>query len=52
MPKVVTPFSRRHDTTTPQANPHPRHRRDGYFDEHDQWHDSAETTDSAEDGGS
>lgn len=53
MPNVVTPFSRRHHATAQQSTTaHPRHRRDGYFDEQDQWHDSAEATDSAASSGS
>lgn len=52
MPKVVTPFNRKHHTTAQQANPTPRHRRDGYFDEQDEWHDSSERTDSAANSGS
>jgi hypothetical protein len=47
MRKVVTPFSRRHDLKDQRQNPHPRHRREGYFDEQDEWHDSTETTESA-----
>ena len=44
MPNVVTPFSRKRHADTRKATAHPRHRRDGYFDEQDQWHDSSETT--------
>ncbi|WP_332667310.1 hypothetical protein [Aeromicrobium sp.] len=45
MPNVVTPFSRKRHTTAQQSTTaHPRHRRDGYFDEQDQWHDSSETS--------
>lgn len=43
MPNVVTPFSRKRHADSQKATPHPRHRRDGYFDEQDQWHDSTET---------
>ena len=47
MPNVVTPFSRKRHTATHKATSPPRHRRDGYFDEHDQWHDSTESDESA-----
>ena len=48
MPNVVTPFSRkRHRSAHKSKNTHPRHRRDGYFDEQDQWHDSTESDKSA-----
>lgn len=47
MPNVVTPFSRKRHADSQKATPHPRHRRDGYFDEHDQWHDSTEADESA-----
>lgn len=39
MGNVVTPFLRkRHGKQPSQADP--RHRRDGYFDEQDHWHDA------------
>jgi hypothetical protein len=44
MPNVVTSFTRKRDTTARQSTTHPRHRRDGYFDEQDQWHDATEAT--------
>jgi len=47
MPNVVTPFSRKHNTTARQSTSTPRHRRDGYFDEQDQWHDSTEAIEPA-----
>ena len=47
MPNVVTPFSRKRHATVQPTVPHPRHRRDGYFDEQDQWHDSTERDESA-----
>ncbi len=47
MPNVVTPFSRKHNTTARQSTPQPRHRRDGYFDDKDQWHDATEATASS-----
>ncbi|WP_159085817.1 hypothetical protein [Aeromicrobium chenweiae] len=39
MPNVVTPFLRKkkHPTTDPTE---PRHRREGWFDEQDNWHDA------------
>jgi hypothetical protein len=44
MPDVVTPFSRKSQPDHPRsATANPRHRRDGYFDEHDQWHEGSET---------
>ncbi|WP_157439492.1 hypothetical protein [Aeromicrobium sp. Root344] len=45
MPNVVTPFARRRDSARPSVAA-PRHRRDGYFDEHDQWHDSSDAVES------
>lgn len=42
MRSVVTPFSRKHNRSAEHPDPHPRHRRDGYFDEQDEWHDSTE----------
>ena len=51
MPNVVTPFSRRRNTSAHRSgDQHPRHRRDGYFDEHDQWHDSTESSTSKDRG--
>lgn len=47
MPNVVTPFSRKRHAHVKSATPHPRHRRDGYFDEQDQWHDSSESNESS-----
>jgi hypothetical protein len=47
MRNVVTPLSRKHNRTAEHTKTHPRHRRDGYFDEQDQWHDSTETTEPA-----
>jgi hypothetical protein len=47
MPNVVTPFSRKRHTPAQQATSQPRHRRDGYFDDEDQWHDSSEAHESA-----
>lgn len=44
MPNVVTPFSRKRKAAIQHPTPHPRHRREGYFDDRDQWHDSSETT--------
>ncbi len=43
MANVVTPFLRKRHANQ-QSSTHPRHRRDGYFDEHDQWHDTEEST--------
>jgi uncharacterized protein YukE len=42
MPNVVIPFLSKRDTAAKAA---PRHRRDGFFDEQDQWHDAAEALD-------
>jgi hypothetical protein len=39
MPNVVTPFLRRHHKTRSTTDA-PRHRREGFFDEHDEWHDA------------
>jgi hypothetical protein len=47
MPNVVTPFSRKHRTRSRPTSSTPRHRREGYFDEHDQWHNSTETIEPA-----
>jgi hypothetical protein len=47
MPNVVTPFSRKRHAVANQPNPHPRHRREGYFDDKDHWHDSSETPEPA-----
>ena len=47
MPNVVTPVSRkRHANAQESATAHPRHRREGWFDEQDQWHDSSERKES------
>jgi hypothetical protein len=43
MPNVVTSLSRKRRTTAEPTGPAPRHRRDGYFDEQDHWHDSSQT---------
>jgi hypothetical protein len=48
MPNVVTSFTRRRNTTPRQSTSTPRHRRDGYFDEQDQWHDATEATASSD----
>ena len=44
MRNVVTPLSRKRNPDAQRPSQHPRHRRDGYFDEQDQWHDSSEAT--------
>ena len=41
MPNVVTPFTRRKKSKT-QTETAPRHRREGWFDDQDLWHDSDE----------
>jgi hypothetical protein len=43
MPDVVTPFNRKQATQTAPAETGPRHRRDGYFDDHDRWHEAADS---------
>jgi hypothetical protein len=47
MPNVVTPFTRERDTPAEPPSTPPRHRRDGYFDDSDQWHDSMEAMEPA-----
>ena len=41
MPHVITSFTRKRDAQKREAATPVRHRRDGYFDEHDHWHDAA-----------
>lgn len=41
MPNVVTPFTRRNKPQSKTSSA-PRHRREGWFDDQDQWHESDE----------
>lgn len=49
MASVVTPFLRKRHANQPRTVD-PRHRRDGYFDEQDQWHDAEESAASPSHG--
>lgn len=42
MVNVITSFMRRREVAVGHSADTARHRRDGYFDEHDQWHDADE----------
>jgi hypothetical protein len=43
MPDVVMPFTRKHNTQSKVVETSPRHRRDGHFDDNDQWHDEPDS---------
>ncbi|MEV7395751.1 hypothetical protein [Aeromicrobium sp. NPDC092404] len=47
MPNVVTPFTRKRQAVAAAPAVAPRHRRDGWFDDKDQWHDAAESVEPA-----
>jgi hypothetical protein len=49
MPNVITSFIKRREEAVGNPVDSARHRRDGYFDDQDQWHDAEDDDDADRD---